>query len=312
MAVYDLYSTRQRRLRGEEHDVYQYEEIPEKLKVQIVHILDRALGDKKLASIKTSDVSKAYRVIVNILREDIGVFFLPPSRNAHVEPYEELFGYFLFAKDVEKCLDIIDLSFGLVNRATRYFDYMGRRDYEERADEAIADLNIRFKDNGVGFQFVDGELIRIDSELLHAEAVKPALRLLNTKQYAGPHQEFISGYDHYRAGKNKEALNDCLKSFESTMKAICEKRGWESKSGDGAKQLIDILFEKGLVPPFWQNQFAHLRGLLESSIPTGRNKQSGHGQGATPTTVPDHMAAYMLHMTASTLVFLTTAEQSLP
>ncbi len=189
---------------------------------------------------------------------------------------------------------------------------MNKFGYNERANEAIADLNIRFKENAVGYQYVDGEIVRVDSELIHAEAVKPALRLLNTKEYAGPHQEFLSAYEHYREGKNKEALNDCLKAFESTMKAICDKRGWAYKPGDTAKALIDILYAEGLVPPFWQNQFASLRGLLESSIPTGRNKQSGHEQGATPTTVPDHMAAYMLHMTASTLVFLTMAEQSLP
>ncbi|WP_443216168.1 DUF7014 domain-containing protein [Rhizobium sp. CF122] len=47
-------------------------------------------------------------------------------------------------------------------------------------------------------------------------------------------------------------------------------------------------------------------------FPTGRNKLSGHGQGATPKAVPDYLTAYMLHMTASTLVFLTTAEEELP
>ena len=40
--------------------------------------------------------------------------------------------------------------------------------------------------------------------------------------------------------------------------------------------------------------------MLESSIPTGRNKLSGHGQGTTPVSVPDYLVAYMLHMTAST------------
>jgi len=81
---------------------------------------------------------------------------------------------------------------------------------------------------------------------------------------------------------------------------------------DTASKLIDILFAKGLIPPFWQTQFSSLRSLLESSVPTGRNKLSGHGQGATPKAVPDYLTAYMLHMTASTLVFLTTAEKELP
>ncbi|VVH58540.1 hypothetical protein BAZOLSSOX_2541, partial [uncultured Gammaproteobacteria bacterium] len=35
------------------------------------------------------------------------------------------------------------------------------------------------------------------------------------------------------------------------------------------------------------------------------------GQGTTPTVVPGYLVAYMLHMTASTLVFLITAEREM-
>lgn len=311
MAVYELYSKRQQRLSGAEPDVYRYDVLPQKLRVQIIHILDRALGSREDAASSRGQVQETYRLIVSTMRQELGVFLLPPSpRDGN--PYTELRDFFLGAPKAETCLDVIELAFRAVDRLTRNIDYFGTRGYNERADEAIDDLNIRFKENAIGYQYVDGEIVRVDSELIHAEAVKPALRLLNTKEYAGPHQEFLSAYEHYREGKNKEALNDCLKAFESTMKAICDKRGWTYKPGDTAKTLIDILFREGLVPSFWQTQFGALRTLLESSIPTGRNKQSGHGQGATPTTVPDHMAAYMLHMTASTLVFLTMAEQSVP
>ncbi|MBB2687600.1 UNVERIFIED_ORG: hypothetical protein GGD47_005242 [Rhizobium etli] len=311
MAVYELYSKRQQRLGGAEPDVYRYDVIPQKLRVQIIHILDRALGSREDAASSRGRVENTYRLIVSTLRQELGVFLLPPS-SREGNPYTELRDYFLGASSAEACLDVIELAFRAVDRLTRTIDYSNTRGYIERADEAIDDLNIRFKENAVGYQYIDGEIVRVDSELIHAEAVKPALRLLNSKDYAGPHQEFLSAYEHYREGKNKEALNDCLKAFESTMKAICDKRGWTYKPGDTAKPLIDVIYANGLVPPFWQNQFASLRGLLESSIPPARNKQSGHGQGAVPTTVPNHMAAYMLHMTASTLVFLTTAEQSLP
>ncbi|TBZ30762.1 STM4504/CBY_0614 family protein [Rhizobium leguminosarum] len=308
MAVYDTFSKRRQRLTGDTSDVYQYEAIPKKLRVQIIHILSEALGSKQQCDAITR-VENVYSLIVKTMRQEIGVFLLPPSSRSG-NPFIELQEYFLSAPTFE-CLDVIELAFRAIDQFTRNYNYMMKHEFNERADEALADLNIRFKENGVGYQFVDGEIVRVDSELIHAEAVKPALRLLNTKEYAGPHEEFLSAYEHYRQGKNKEALNDCLKAFESTMKAICDKRGWAYKPGDTAKALIDVIYAEGLVPPFWQNQFASLRGLLESSIPTGRNKQSGHGQGATPTTVPDHMAAYMLHMTASTLVFLTAAEQSL-
>ncbi|UXN07127.1 hypothetical protein N6A79_03720 [Bartonella sp. HY761] len=56
---------------------------------------------------------------------------------------------------------------------------------------------------------------------------------------------------------------------------------------------------------------SHLQGLLESSVPTGRNKLAGHGQGANPIEIPDYIASYILHMTASTIVFLINAEKAI-
>jgi hypothetical protein len=96
------------------------------------------------------------------------------------------------------------------------------------------------------------------------------------------------------------------------MKGICDKRGWKYNANATSKELIQICFEKELIPSFWQQQYISLRSLLECSVPTGRNKLSGHGSGSTVTIVPDHIAAYMLHMTASAIVFLVEAENKLP
>lgn len=310
MAVYETWSMRQKRLSGEVQDVFVYDHIPDKLRIQVAHIFDDTIGPRD--ELYIDSVSWAYNFIADIFRRKNGVFTLIPGRDRrNINPYDEII-VFIQTCSTEDFLDLVEASFRIVDRVTRKKDYRGDPNANARASEAITELNIRFKEAGVGYQFVDGHIIRVDSELIHQEAVKPALRLLNTKEYAGAHEEFINAYDHYKAGKNKEALNDCLKAFESTMKAICDKQGWTYQPGDTAKKLIDICFEKGLIPSFWQQQFNSLRSLLESSIPTGRNKLSGHGQGATPQAVPDYLTAYMLHMTASTLVFLTTAEKELP
>lgn len=214
-------------------------------------------------------------------------------------------------RTLKKVIDAIELSFKVINTCTRSYEYLKLTNASKCADDAISELNSRFKEHGIGYQFVENEIIRVDSELLHAEAVKPALRLLNKYNFQGAQQEFLGAYEHYRHGNNKEALNECLKAFESTMKSICDKRKWTYPPNATAKAMIDICFDKGLVPSFWQQQLSSLRSMLESSIPTGRNKLSGHGQGTNPVSVPGYLVAYMLHMTASTLVFLTTAEENL-
>lgn len=315
MAIFDLFSKRQKALRGDVPDVYVYDNLPNALRVQIVHIWTDALGsdEKYYDHIGCGpNVHAAYKFIVDTLCREYGIFQLPTAEKHRKRMYlNELANYLLQVDDVEKQLDIVELSFRYIDRLTRKYDYLRRQNASESVDAAISELNARFKEHGIGFQFVEGEIVRVDSELLHSEAVKPALRLLNEKNYQGAQQEFLSAYEHYRHGKNKEALNDCLKSFESTMKAICDKRNWSYQPNATSKALIQVCFDNDLVPSFWQQQLSSLRSMLESSIPTGRNKLSGHGQGTSPTTVPDYLVAYMLHMTASTLVFLTTAERNL-
>jgi hypothetical protein len=311
LGVVDIYSKRQKRLRGEAQDVFQYDDIPSTLRVQVVQILKATIGESFVDDASENN----YRRAVDILCKEYGTFYLPPTKQ---DPYQdrfygrELFDFILSEEVTDMVMDAIEVSFRVADAGARYAGYLNRANASKIADRAIEELNARLKEHGVGYQFVGREIVRVDSALIHAEAVKPALRLLNTTQYSGPHDEFLSAYEHYRHGNHKEALVECLKAFESTMKAICDKRGWPYNQNDTASKLITVLFANDLVAPFWQTQLTSLRSLLESGIPTGRNKLGGHGQGATPSTVPEHIVAYMLHMTASTLVFLTTAESKLP
>ena len=59
LSVFDLFSKRQKKLRGELPDVYQYTEIPHKLRVQIIHIVEDALGSEN-----NSEVAKIYKEIL--------------------------------------------------------------------------------------------------------------------------------------------------------------------------------------------------------------------------------------------------------
>lgn len=323
--ILDLYSKRQKRLQGDVPDVYTYDEIPTPLRVQIVQIWKETLGSPSNEAYRVTMSSliesspyeqeqgmrAAYEFIVKALRREYGVFKLH-NGNYDGNDQRELANFFLNEREINKVIDVVELIFRYIDLVTRDWNFRHLDDASKRADNAIAELNIRFKEHGIGYQYEDKIIIRVDSELIHVEAVKPALRLLNTTEYRGAQEEFLSAYNHYQKGRHKESLNDCLKSFESTMKAICDKHNWQYSPKASSKELIKVCFENKLIPIFWQTHLSSLRSMLESSIPTGRNKLSGHGQGTTPTTVPDHLVAYMLHMTASTLVFLTTAEKDLP
>ena len=95
------------------------------------------------------------------------------------------------------------------------------------------------------------------------------------------------------------------------MKAICDKRKWTYSHTDNAGKLINVCFAHDLLPSYMQSQFESLKQLLKSGIPTVRNKKAGHGQGAEITTVPEYLASYVLHLTATNLLFLANCETNL-
>lgn len=303
MAVLDIFSKRQKRIRGEVPEVYKYDRLPNSFRVQVIHILEEVLGTLRGRD-SFSEVAKTYDLIAGKLCREYGVFRLPSDSDPD-NRFEELANFVLQEQDVERVVDAIELSFVIISFRAKSKDHLNR--YQDAIDE----LNQRFKEHGIGFQFIDNKVIRVDAEYLHTEVVKPALKILHRKRYAGAQEEFLSAHQHYRKGETKEALNDCLKAFESMMKTICDKRNWCYPKGASAKALIDVCLQNELIPEFWQGHYSSLRSLLESSVPTGRNRLSGHGQGTVPVTVPGYLASYMLHMTAAAIAFLAEADEQL-
>lgn len=313
MKIFDLFSKRQRRLRGDVPDVYSYDAVPPPLRVQIVHIWSDVLGGPTAYNNEHGgeETRESYQMVVDALCREYGLFHLPPSSGGHRHYLKELVEFVLNERDVERVLDAVELSFRVVDKIAREKSPLNIYPPAPAADAAIGELTARFLEHGVGYYFANGELIRIDSELVHSEVVKPALKLLSQPFLAGAQQEFLNAHEHYRAGRFKETLNEALKSFESALKAICAKRKWTVAPTATAAALIEVCMKNELVPAFWQSQFAGLRTLLESGVPTARNRMGGHGQGQSVQDVPRHVVSYVLHMTAAALVFVADAEASL-
>lgn len=308
MRIIDLFSKRQKALRGELPDVYTYEKLPQELRVQIVHILRDYLGNEEEAYHSGKMVAGAYQFIVDTLCREYGTFRLPGARDRTNQDYvTELFNFLLQEQDVERTLDAVELAARLIDVHTRKWQYRQHQDADEEATAALAELNERFKLAGVGYRYEHGNMIRVDSELLHAEVIKPALALLHDGKYKGAQAEFLLAFEHYRHGRTKEALAECLKTLESVMKTIAKSKKWSHEPNATAKPLLDLMFQKELVPQFWAQHFSGLRAMLESGIPTARNRLGGHGQGAEVVSVPEHFVAFAVHQTAAAVVFLATS-----
>lgn len=305
MPILDIFSKRQRRSRGELPDIYQYDNFPRKFRAQIIYILRDALGNPNHYNSITNDL---FRQVHDALCREYGEFTLAEEFTREGDFQRAIFKFFLETTDIEKALDVIELALLLTIDLQHDWNFKNYSQPTMTADEAVEETNSRFREHGIGFQFEGGEIVRVDSQFLHQEAVRPALGLLNQKSYEGANQEFLTAHEHYRHGRFKEAIAEAAKALESTLKVIGMRRNWPIKNTDTAKTLISVLFDENLVPSYLQSEFTALRTTLESGVPTVRNKVAGHGQGANPTLVPDYLASYVLHLTASTIVFLIKAD----
>jgi hypothetical protein len=302
MPILDLYSSRMAAGQST-HDVWVYDKVPKVLRVQVSNIFKGALG--------TTEERAQYN--------SCGVYEFIKKRVAHEHGRPSLADQHLASADVLLCilkeqdtllwLDVVELSSRCIIEARgRYTDHQRKlADITIRADEAVTELNERFRRAGFGYRFESGKIIRIDSEFLHQETTRPALSLLSDSRFAGADEEFRAAYDHLKAGQNKDCAVNALNALESTMKAICDAKGWKYLKGARATDLLKIVRRENLFPDFADQSFEQLLATLKSGLPAVRNEAGGHGQGSVPVEIPTYVAVYALNLAASKIRFLVEA-----
>ena len=291
MPVIDLYSYRKRIAEGATPDVFDYDSLPTTLRVQIIYIWRDKIGTDY----------QVWELIHKTVAREHGVFKL----GAELRVDTRCESFLLNSGSVDKALDIIEVSFRYIDKIARGFNHT------VKAIPAIEELNKRFLRAGVGYQFEEGKIFRVDSELIHSEVVRPALRYLHEPGFEGPRDEFMHAHAHYRAGETKDAITDVNNAFESTLKAICDQRHWEYPQSARASDLLKRVREKGLLPTYLDNSFDQLAATLKSGLPKVREQEGAHGQGAKPRETPDYVAAYALHLAAAKILLLCEANKAM-
>jgi AbiJ N-terminal domain 4 len=285
-------------------EVYKYDHLPIQFKNQVIHIWNNTLSAYPLF------ISPGYwSSIYTYLIEEWG---LDPRLASNVEARSfEMCCIFLRDEkiSIENVIDLIELTFRLIeNTWERMIKNQMNLSYcGQSANSAIDKLNARFREHSIGYQYNNGQIMRVDSDFIHVEIVIPALTLLSSQDFNGAEQEFRVAHKYYREQEYKEAIANASKAFESTMKTICDKLGWAyEKQKATASDLIKIVLDNELIPKYLETHLSGLRSLLASTT-TVRNKSSSYGQGSDPSHVPEYLAGYALHITASNIVFLVEA-----
>ena len=283
MPIWDIYSKRAKQL----PDVYQFKTLPDPLRVQI----QRIIRDTFTSSWEGATADPGlYESLHEALAQEYGLPVLADGRY----PVDRV-NAFLAEADIRHVMDAIEVTIVLA------YAY---------PSEAVKELNHRFREHGVGYLIEGFTVIRADSTFIHQEAVRPALTVLRAPHFENAEAEFRKAHEHYCHRRYEEANTASLMALESTLKVICDRRGWQFGERDTASSLIDIVFKEGLIPDYLQSQFGALRSVLESGVPTIRNRAGGHGAGVKRREVPRHLASYTLHLTAAAILFLAEAEET--
>src|SRR6266567_7053304 len=98
MSIFEIFSKRQKRLRGDVPDVYTYDDIPEPLRVQIIHIWHDVLGGADQYDQQYLGTGNAYRFIVETLCREYGRFALAETNTFQTRHFLAEFAKFFLAE----------------------------------------------------------------------------------------------------------------------------------------------------------------------------------------------------------------------
>jgi HEPN domain-containing protein len=306
MPIYDTFSRRRdQAAKAGKPEIYAYDEMPEALINQIIMIWSDALREGRYFRMGTnkSDACSedAWKFVERVFQREHGIPVLyrhdPYSNFAPPAAYR-VTHFFRTSESNDHRLDIIELVFAVVFRSD-----IARR--EEHIDE----LNKLFKLSGVGYQFVEGKLVRLDSTVAHEELVKPALVLLGRKGFEKADEQYRSAHDHYRRDEYPQAITQAGKAFESALKAICSDKGWEYSDGARASDLVKVAVKNGLFPEWLDKGITAYVAMISTGLPDVRNNAGAHGTSPDAAPVSAYLARYALHISAANILFVAEAAE---
>jgi HEPN domain-containing protein len=305
LAIFKLFSQREEEAKNAGvEDVYQYDAIPLGLRNQIIQIATDGIGRGSSSNHYGTVHNEWWGEIEEIFIREKGKSGLGATGDARLR-------IAAFMRDCTPAdwldfAELIAVAISAVGKPNHH-DFRSQWGIVGGSDELIDEMNYRLRRAKVGYQLEGNNLIRIDSQFVHAEVVKPALALLSKPGFEGPAEEFRDAHRHYRDGENRQAVSMAANALESTLKAVFDKKNWEYKKGARISDLLKVGRANNLWPDYLDQSFEQLVATIQSGLPKIRDNDASHGQGAIPKDVPEYIAAYALHLAASKIVFIVSA-----
>jgi AbiJ N-terminal domain 4 len=289
--------------KGAEPDIYTYDSAPEHLRYQICLALREGIGDfyfyqgHEMQHIP--EANEAWEVIDKTCRKEIYSYLNFTTSSSLLDRYTK---YLMDVSEMDDFLSAVEIGCRILEH------FSGKdprpRGAEEKSEDSLKEINQRFLQHAIGYQYESGQIIQVDSKFAHAEIVKPALKILATPIFVKANEEFLSAHRHYREKSFKDSVTAANRSFESALKAICDTEKWAYDRGDRAAELVTKVTNNGLFTHAFDKSFSAYVAMLKTGLPSVRNDAGGHGEGIASAAVTAEIARFALNLTASNILFL--------
>jgi hypothetical protein len=192
-------------------------------------------------------------------------------------------------------LDFVDAVFQM---SAHVIDGGGGADPAEEPERLGEEVNSIFAEEGIGYRWVAGKIVRFDEGFTHEQAIKPAIELLAGGGFGAANEEFGAAVDAYRAERWRDAITNANAAFESVLKVVT------GKPNLAAADLIREAKREGVIPGYLEASAENLERLMHA-IPAARGQQgSAHGLGEKPVEADQHLAQLVLSLAAAFILFI--------
>lgn len=291
----------------EQHDIYEYGKVSEYFKRQFILIIRK--------EVKNNTPSENNLWLE--LSEDLKIEFSKTLLANENTALESILKYFWDTNDLESLYIVSRVLETLKNLQNQYIKWAdegyGFNNYNDdeyyksfagKMGDIINLVNAKLFENGIGYEFINNQFVKIENQYIHSNIVKEAFQLLQHPDFTNVSKEFMKAHEHFKNDNNKDAITNAGKAFESTMKVICSNLEYDfDNNRDTASKLINILMMNEFIPSYLQDHLTGIQKVLVSGLPTLRNKVS-HGEGDSPIEIPPSLVKYILNLCATNIVFL--------
>lgn len=300
-----------------EPDVYIYDKASTHFRYQICLAIIEGMGNFSVYNGSGMGnvpcANNAWDIVDTVCRKEIESYMVAASKKFQDNIAQRFLDYVSTTVDIDDLLSAVEVVCIILDgiKDDDYGNSVRSRNAKVKASDALEEINGRFEQNSIGYRFENGNIIRIDSKLIHSEIVKPALLLLTAPIFSKANEDFMTAHRHYRSGEYKDAVTSANRSFESTLKAICDNENWIYNKGDRASELITKVRSNGLFSHDFDKSFDGYVAMLKSGLPALRNDVGAHGESLASPAVTLQIARFAINMTATNILFVADSYMQL-